>query len=75
MMRQPSRSTVRRLQEVEQRLSAHRRRLDRLERAERRPVIAPSIEYEWRCDHCRSGWIVCEGDELRCTDCGYLQYL
>lgn len=75
MMNQPSRSAVRRLQEVERRLATHRRRLDRLERVERRPTIAPSLEYEWPCDHCRSGWIIHDGDELRCTGCGYLQYL
>lgn len=73
-MRQSTRSAEWKLRDLERRLAAQQRTLERLERIEPRLVAAPSA-YEWRCDHCRSGWIVHDGDELRCTGCGYLQYL
>lgn len=63
------------LRALERRVAVQQRRIDHLERMERRLVITPSIEYEWECTHCRFGWIVRDGDQLRCTSCGYLRYL
>ncbi|MFC6906419.1 hypothetical protein [Halalkalicoccus tibetensis] len=74
-MPQSTRSDGWKLRELERQLAAQRCRLDRFERVGRQLMAAPALEYEWRCDHCRSGWIVHDGDELRCTGCGYLQYL
>lgn len=64
-----------RIHELERRLAAQQRRLEELERLERQLIVGPTAEYEWECDHCDRGWIVRAGDRLRCTDCGYLQYL
>jgi hypothetical protein len=75
MMSQPVQSDVYKLRQLERRLAAQQHRIEQLERIERRFVFAPAIGYEWECDHCPGGWIVHDGDELHCTDCGYLQYL
>ncbi|ADJ15368.1 hypothetical protein [Halalkalicoccus jeotgali] len=65
------------LRELERRLALQQRRIERLEQAERRPrpPVAGGTERAWECDRCRSGWIVHDGDELRCTGCEYLRYL
>lgn len=70
-----TRSDVHKLRELERQVAVQQRRIEHLERIERQLRGATAIVSEWECDHCRPGWIVHDGDELRCMNCGYLQYL
>lgn len=63
------------LRELERRIVEQQRRIEQLERIEQRSTSVSDTGYQWECDRCPLGWIVHDGDELRCTDCGYLRYL
>lgn len=69
------RSDVHTIRELERKIAVQQRRLDYLERSSDRFTVGRLVGYEWECSHCARGWIVHEGDELRCTHCAYLRYL